>query len=175
MSHLLPGENLILKDHPHWITVIKNVLFPILLLAIVAVADFSFLASSGHHIRTFLSLAVAAFALLWLIVVWIRWQSITYTLTDQRIKIETGVFGRSEKLIPIDRVQDCTTHQSLIGRMLGYGRVEVDAAGAQGAEVLEHLPKPGEFRDQVFVQSEKRRGAGAGVPPQAVPANPSGV
>ena len=39
--------------------------------------------------------------------------------------------------------------------MLGYGRVEVDAAGAQGAEVLEHLPKPGVFRDQVFVQSER--------------------
>jgi hypothetical protein len=43
--------------------------------------------------------------------------------------------------------------------MLGYGRVEVDAAGAQGAEILEHLPSPGTFRDQVFVQSERRRGA----------------
>jgi len=68
------------------------------------------------------------------------------------------VFSRSEKIIPIDRIQDCTTRQSLLGRMLGYGRVEVDAAGAQGAEVLEHLPKPGVFRDQVFVQSERRRG-----------------
>src|SRR5258708_28463200 len=36
---------------------------------------------------------------------------------------------------------------SLIGRMLGYGRVEVDAAGAQGAEVLVHLPNPGAFRE----------------------------
>ena len=174
MSNLLPGENLILKDHPHWITVLKSLFFPILLLIIVAVADLSFLASSGHHIRTYLSLGVAAFALLWLIVVWIRWQSISYTLTDQRIKIEMGVFGRSEKIIPIDRVQDCTTRQSLIGRMLGYGRVEVDAAGAQGAEVLDHLPKPGEFRDQVFVLSEKRRGGGAPAQ-QPLSANPSGI
>jgi uncharacterized membrane protein YdbT with pleckstrin-like domain len=84
--------------------------------------------------------------------------------------IQSGVLSRSEKIIPIDRVQDCTTRQSLTGRMLGYGRVEVDAAGAQGAEVLQHLPKPGVFRDQVFVQSERRRG----VAPTS-PAGQSGV
>jgi uncharacterized membrane protein YdbT with pleckstrin-like domain len=174
MSNLLPGENLILKDHPHWITLVKELTFPVLLLILVAIADFSFLAGSGHHIRTYVSLAAIAVALLWLIVVWIRWRSVRYTLTDQRIKIEAGVLGRSEKIIPIDRVQDCTTRQSILGRMLGYGRVEVDAAGAQGAEVLEHLPNPGAFRDQVFVQSERRRGGGAPTG-QPMPANPSGV
>ena len=120
---------------------------------------------------------VVALAILWVIVVWIRWRSVTYTLTDQRITIQSGVFSRQEKIIPIDRVQDCTTRQSLLGRIIGYGRVEVDAAGAQGAEILDHLPKPGDFRDQVFVQSEKRRGGGATTPAAGapVPANPSGV
>jgi len=171
---LLPGENLILRLHQHWIFVLKSVLIPIALLILVAIGDFTFITGSAVTIAT---LAVVAIALLWLIVVWIRWQSVAYTLTDQRIKIESGVFGRQSKMIPIDRVQDCTTRQSLIGRILGYGRVEIDAAGAQGAEVLDHLPKPGDFRDQVFVQSEKRRG---GVTPGAAPAapvaaNPSGV
>src|SRR6266704_2528638 len=124
MSELLPGENLVLKTHQHWIVVV------------------------------------------------IRWQSVAYTLTDQRIKIESGVFGRASKIIPIDRIQDCTTKQTLFGRMLGYGRVEVDAAGAQGAEVSDHRPQPGTFRDQVFVQSERRRG---GAPSAPAPVNPSGV
>jgi uncharacterized membrane protein YdbT with pleckstrin-like domain len=155
-GELLPGENLILKLHQHWIFVAKSLLIPIALLLLTVVADI--LIGSGTHIRTPLTLAVIALALLWLIVVWIRWQSITYTLTDQRIKLESGILSRSEKIIPIDRIQDCTTRQSLLGRILGYGRVEVDAAGAQGAEVLQHLPSPGRFRDQVFVQSERRRG-----------------
>jgi uncharacterized membrane protein YdbT with pleckstrin-like domain len=178
MSNLLPGENLVLKDHPHWIVLIKSIWFPVVLVIIVVVADFTFLlANHGTlplHFRTYLTLGVIAIAGLWLIAVWIRWQSTAYTLTDQRIKIETGVFGRQEKVIPIDRVQDCTTRMSVVGRMLGYGRVEVDAAGAQGAEVLDHLPNPGAFRDQVFMQSEKRRGGGPGTAP-AMPANPSGV
>src|SRR5438552_12514042 len=181
MSKLLPGENLVLKDHPHWITLVKSVVVPVALLIVVAIADFTILGPDygfyTPNLRKILSLAVIALALLWFIVVWIRWRSITYTLTDQRITIEAGVFSRQEKIIPIDRVQDCTTRQSLIGRILGYGRVEVDAAGAQGAEVLDHLPKPGDFRDQVFVQSEKRRGGGvaAVTSPAPVPANPSGV
>ena len=163
---LLPGENLILKLHQHWIFVAQSLLIPIALLLLVVVADIVLGSTSASNIRLPLTLAIVAIALLWLIVVWIRWRSIVYTLTDQRIKLESGVFSRSEKIIPIDRIQDCTTRQSLIGRILGYGRVEVDAAGAQGAEVLVHLPKPGVFRDHVFVQSERRRGV--------VPSSPTG-
>jgi len=181
MSKLLPGENLVLKDHPHWITLIKSLIVPVVLLIVVAVADFTILGPDygfyTPNLRKVLSGLVVAIAVVWFVVVWIRWQSITYTLTDQRIKIESGGFGRQEKVIPIDRVQDCTTKQSVIGRIFGYGRVEVDAAGAQGAEVLDHLPKPGDFRDQVFMLSEKRRGGGtpAAPPTTAVPANPSGL
>jgi uncharacterized membrane protein YdbT with pleckstrin-like domain len=183
MSKLLPGENLVIKDHPHWITVVGSVIFPAVLVIAVVIADFTIFSPNNvnsiyvPHLRTFLSLGVVALALLWLIVVWIGWRSITYTLTDQRITIQTGVFSRQEKIIPVDRVQDCTTRQSIFGRMFGYGRVEVDAAGAQGAEVLDFLPKPGDFRDQVFVQSEKRRGGGMPSAPSGAPvqANPSGI
>jgi len=183
MSKLLPGENLVLKQHPHWVTVVGSVFLPAVLVVAVAILDFTLLSPNIQagiyvpHLRTFLSLGVVALALIWLIAVWISWQSIVYTLTDQRIMIQTGVFSRQEKIIPIDRVQDCSTRQTVLGRVFGYGRVEIDAAGAQGAEVLQYLPKPGEFRDQVFVLSEKRRGGGIAAAPSGaqVPANPSGV
>jgi uncharacterized membrane protein YdbT with pleckstrin-like domain len=172
-SELLPGENLVLKAHPHWIVIVKSLVFPIALLILIALIDIFFQADYfRRNAKIVVTLILAAIAGLWLIVVWIRWQATAYTLTDQRINIESGVFSRSSKTIPIDRIQDCTTKQTLFGRMLGYGRVEVDAAGAQGAEVLDHLPNPGAFRDQVFMLSERRRGGASGAP---APANPSGV
>lgn len=180
MSKLLPGENLVLKDHPHWITVVKSLLLPALLVVVVAVADFTVFAPGVAYVpklRTFLSLGVVALAILWLIVVWIRWQAITYTLTDQRIKIERGILSHQEKLIAVDRVQDVSTRQSLFGRMLGYGNVQIESAGEGGSEVFYSLPDPDKFRDQVFIQSEARRGGGAPAAPSGapVPANPSGV
>src|SRR6202521_1862351 len=166
MSNLLPGESLVLKDHPHWVVLIKSIWIPIVAVILVVIADFTILLDNYNswnlppRFRTFLTLGVVALAGLWLIVVWIRWQSTTYTLTDQRIKIETGVFGRQEKIIPIDRVQNCTTRMSVMGRMLGYGRVEVDAAGGPGAGGLDHPADPGRVPEPVFLQSEKRRGGG---------------
>src|SRR6202163_770253 len=145
MSNLLPGENLILKDHPHWVVLIKSIWLPIVAVIVVVIADFTILLNNYNswnlplHFRTYLSLAVLALALLWLIGVWTRWQSTTYTLTDQRIKIEIRVLGRQDKVIPIDRIQDCTTRMSVMGRMLGYGRVEIDAAGAHGGADPHHL------------------------------------
>jgi uncharacterized membrane protein YdbT with pleckstrin-like domain len=172
-SELLPGENLVLKAHQHWIVIVKSLVFPIALLILMALIDIFFHTDSFRRDKKIIvTLVVVAIAGAWLIVVWVRWQATAYTLTDQRINIETGVFSRSSKTIPIDRIQDCTTKQTLFGRMLGYGRVEVDAAGAQGAEVLDHLPNPGAFRDQVFMLSERRRGGASGAP---APANPSGV
>jgi len=169
-SQLLPGENLILMDHPHWIVIVKSLVAPIILLIAAGIVDLTVHNVDVPNFQSIVTLGAIAIAGLWLIVVWIRWQSTAYTLTDQRIKIETGVFSRQSKMIPIDRVQDCTTKQSLVGRILGYGRVEVDAAGAQGAEVLDHLPNPDVFRDQVFVQTERRRGGSPSTQP-----HPSGV
>ena len=174
MAHdLLPGENLIIKTHQHWIVLVKQLLIPVLLLIAIAAADLLLKPDAvSQSIKVFATLAVVAIALLWLIVVWVRWQSTAYTLTDQRIRIESGIFSRMSKIVPIDRIQDCTTRQPLIGRMLGYGLVEVDSAGDQGPEVLSHVPNPARWRDEVFVQGERRRGGG---PAAAAQPNPSGV
>src|SRR5260370_3233284 len=172
-SELLPGENLVLKDHQHWIVIVKSLVIPVVLLLIAGVVDLFVKSGTGiPHFRTIVSLAAIAVAGVWLIVVSIRWQATADTLTDQPIKIETGVFGRSSKTIPIDRIQDATTKQTLFGRMLGYGRVEGDAAGAQGAEGLDHLLNPGAFVDHgVMLCGRRLRGASVALPP----AHPSGV
>ena len=180
MSKLLPGENLVLKSHPHWITIVGNLVIPAVLVIAVLVADFTLLNPDNFYVpklRTFLTLGVVALGILWVAIVWIAWQSITYTLTDQRIKIERGILSRQEKLIAIDRVQDVSTQKSLIGRMLGYGHVQIESAGEVGSEVFRDVPSPDRLRDEIFVQSEKRRGGvGPTAPtPPAVAANQSGV
>jgi len=87
----------------------------------------------------------------------------------RRVILDTGVVSRASKVIALDRVQDIATNQSLLGRMLGYGRIEIDSAGAAGAEVLSALPHPQRFRDEVFSRAEKLRGTGASEPTAAAP------
>jgi uncharacterized membrane protein YdbT with pleckstrin-like domain len=155
-EHLLPGENLVLRWHRHWIVAAKSMVLPVLLVVVAVLAAFlSFIPTDYRLIAVLAALTVAGMSA---IVVYVRWTAASFTLTDQRVLLSYGVFSRNSKAIPIDRVQDVSTQQSLLGRAFGYGRVEIDAAGSAGAEVLDHMPDPNGFRDQVFVQSGRLRG-----------------
>lgn len=165
----MPGESLVLKERQHWIVMVRPLLLPVALVVLAAVADF--LAIIPSDFRLIATLATVAILGLALILVFIRWSSRSFTITDRRVILDTGILSRTSKVISLDRVQDIATNQSLLGRMLGYGRIEIDSAGAAGAEVLSALPNPGRFRDAVFAEAENLRthGVNPGTPPnQAV-------
>ena len=168
MANLLPGETIVLRRHPHWVVAVRSLTWPVLLVVLVAAGD-HFIRESliARDVKMVVTLAAVAILGVWLIVTWLRWTATSFTITDQRVILDTGVLGRSSKVIPIDRVQDVSTRQPILGRILGFGTVEIDAAGSQGAERLDHLPAPNAFRDQVFMQSERLRRAAA---PDAQPA-----
>ncbi len=158
MSNLLPGESIVMRRHPHWIVPFRSLLLPVAIVVLVGLLDVmlkpSLVASDVKMVVT-----LAALALLggWAILNWLRWTTTSFTITDQRVILDVGILSHASKVIPIDRVQDVSTRQSVFGRIVGYGRVEIDAAGSQGAEVLDYLPSPGSFRDQVFVESDRVR------------------
>lgn len=164
----MPGESLVMKAHQHWVVLVRPLLLPLLLIVVAVVYDLipNWTPPLPQSVVT---LVLLALAVLWMVVVYIRWRSRGFTVTDRRVLLDTGVFSRSSKVIALDRVQDITTNQSLLGRMLGYGRIEIDSAGAAGAEILTDIPHPNKFRDEVFVRAESLRSAGpGGTPPAAV-------
>ena len=171
MANLLPGESVVLRRHRHWIVPARSLFWPILLVVVVGVLD-HYLKESlvARDVKMVVTLAALALLGLWAIITWLRWNGTSVTITDQRVILDRGVLSRSSKIVPIDRVQDVSTRQPVLGRILGYGTVEIDAAGSQGAELLDHVPSPNRFRDEVFVQSERlRRPAGESQPSPSSP------
>jgi uncharacterized membrane protein YdbT with pleckstrin-like domain len=154
-QYLLPGENLVVTVHRHWIVLAQSLLLPV--LAVVVVVAATLVLPLSPDVRVLVLLIGLAAAGLWTIVGWVRWASTSLTVTDHRVVMETGILSRESKVIPLDRVQDVSTRQSLAGRLFGYGTVEIDAAGPTGSELLDHVPNPHELRDQVFAVSETLR------------------
>jgi uncharacterized membrane protein YdbT with pleckstrin-like domain len=162
MPQLLPSETAVLKRHQHWVMPVKAMTLPVALVVLALLLDVLLRDRLSSDVKLVLTLLAFAIAGIWAIVTWIRWSATAFTITDQRVILDSGVLSRSSKVIPIDRVQDVSTRRSLPGRLLGYGTVEIDAAGAAGAERLDHVPAPDSFRDQVFMESERlRRGPSA--------------
>src|SRR5262245_18470843 len=157
MPKMLAGESLVLPPlHRHWIWLARDLALPTVgaLVGLVAV-DGAGALQLTPDLRVLFTLAVLGAFGLWGIVVWMQWNAALLTVTDQRVIVEEGIFQRSSKVIPLDRVQDVSTKQTLIGRMLDYGLVEIDAAGS--SETFPYVRSPEMLRDQVFVLSEQLR------------------
>jgi membrane protein YdbS with pleckstrin-like domain len=137
---------------PALITLIGSVLLGTLLRLVISDAVLEAVVTLG------IASTIVGTATWW---AWLNWKAGTMTITDQRVILEDGVVQRAAKVIPLDRVQDVSTTQSLLGRFLDYGNVEIDTAGAIPNELFKFARHPDMLRDQVFVLSEQlRRGGG---------------
>lgn len=94
----------------------------------------------------------------------IRWTAsfikhffVRYTLTTRHLLVERGVFSRSRKTIPIQRIQDVATHQRWIDRLFGIGDVIVQSAGEMGAIRLRSLPHCQEYTEKIL-EAVQRKG-----------------
>ena len=73
-----------------------------------------------------------------------------YTLTTVKVEIETGVFSRNSRNIPLRHVQDVTVNQTLKERMLGIGDVIIDSATIDGTMPLHCINDPRRHADLIL-------------------------
>ena len=124
---LHPGEDVIYEGHPSWRSIMSLYLKGAALgLMLGAIAWFA--ASHGLGILVLLAvLAAAALAGL------IQRIFIRYTITTQRLHLKRGIIARNVQQTRIERVQNVTTRQSVMDRVLRVGSVDFDTAGTDDA------------------------------------------
>ena len=157
--HLLPDESLVVPTiHKHWIILVAPFLIPALLVVAGAIVVNVLAAGTiGAGARTVESMALVGAAAIWLLWAWLYRVSSSLTLTNQRVIQEEGILRRTSNVIPIDRIQDMSIKQSILGRLFDYGDIEIDTAGVVANEVFTYVPGPERLRDQLFVVSAQRR------------------
>jgi membrane protein YdbS with pleckstrin-like domain len=176
---LLQDEREIRVARQHW-----SIFIPVAGACLVVVAVLAWLVavlpshvssvSIGTVKTLVLVLGIAAAAIV-LTVHWLRWRYTTFTLTDRRVMVGTGVLSRHTESIALDRVQDTAVRQSLLARVFRAGDVEIESAGRDGTEVLARIHDPQGFSNDLLNAVEAHRMgrpfAGGDAPP-AGPAPP---
>jgi membrane protein YdbS with pleckstrin-like domain len=74
----------------------------------------------------------------------LRWHFQTYTLTSTRVITAYGVINRVEESLGLDKVQHTSIRLDALGRLFGYGHIEIRSAG-RGQEILDHLADADSF------------------------------
>ena len=160
---LLPGERMLVSSSRHWVVLLRPIATTIL-AAIVVLVVLALLPLAAE-LRLFLMLGVVLAGILIINLYYWGWRAHEYVLTDQRVIINEGIVSKFSRSIAIDRIQDLTTFQGLWGRTWGFGDIELESAGREGAEMLSTVPRPQQLRNAIFAQIEaRRRPGGLGTP-----------
>lgn len=82
-------------------------------------------------------------------VIFLHWICIKYYLTNLRLIEERGIIGKRIMSIWLDKVQDVTCKFSILGRIFGFGDIEIESAGTYGKIVFGFLPLPKTLQEKL--------------------------
>ena len=123
-----PGETIIFDGGPSWRSVLGTYLKGDL-LAFAVGAVLWFVVSPGAGVAAFVAIALLA-----VLVGFVKRRSTRYVITDQRLYIRRGLLSRTEQQTRLTRVQDVSTRQSMLERMLQIGTVDFDTTGDESED-----------------------------------------
>jgi uncharacterized membrane protein YdbT with pleckstrin-like domain len=158
-KHLIEGETIIYETRLHWIVLVV----PILLGLVFALAGAALLVFSGrttdgqnlaHQSLLVIGAAFLVIALLFIVRGVLIRNATEMTVTNKRVFVKVGLAARRTVELLLSRVESIGVEESVMGRMLGYGRVIVHGTGGT-PEVFNMIAHPLEFRTQVQQQIEK--------------------
>lgn len=93
-------------------------------------AAIAYLAVSG---RAGTAIAVAVLMLLFLAgSLYLYWNRFEFRVGTSEIRIDSGIFSRTHRSIPFDRIQDVDLTQGPLARLLGIAKVKFETGGSAG-------------------------------------------
>lgn len=176
-DQLTADEHVIMHLRPHWKVLFGKVLLALLaMVAVLAVALWI-----GNQYVVGVAAILAVLVVVWLAVwPWVDWRSTHYVFTNERVMLRTGVVRRDRRDIPLNRINDHSTSQTMLDRLFGCGTMIIESAGERGQSVLHALPdidrvqnELNEIIDQAVMGPPQRRIDNPAPPaPGGSPANP---
>lgn len=155
--HLQEGEEIVVERRPHVITFAEPMI-ALIISTVAGAAASQFINPLGGSTNTYISwaaLVLPILSLVWLFVRWLKWRSTMFVVTTERLISREGLFARSGMEIPLERVNNISSHQTFFERILGAGDLLIESGGEDGQQRYSNVRKPFELQNQINRQIER--------------------
>jgi uncharacterized membrane protein YdbT with pleckstrin-like domain len=146
---LQPDEIVRFKTNYHWVDFV-----PGLALLLLAIISYWWSDRPDSWYGLWITLAVLLLAGAGILLVRAGFQRFIteIAVTDRRVIYKTGFVSRQTDEMPLAKVENIEVKQSILGRLLDYGDVDVQGTGAGGIgpDKLHRIASPLEFRNHVL-------------------------
>ena len=146
---LQPGEQLRYQATIHWVTYLHGAAWLLAALLVWLVTPASW--RDGFLMNTLLIILVAV-GVFFLALAWFNAWITEIAITDRRVIYKRGLVSRTTAEMTMEKIETVKVDQSILGRILDYGKVSVLGAGT-GTDSLgqlhEPIAAPLEFRNHI--------------------------
>lgn len=160
---LAPGETVLHRTLRHWVVLMRWIGSAAVLavLGLVMASIYGFAGWQGAGIGAWIGVALLVIAALVALPAILRWVTEIYLVTDRRVIRVAGVLNKQALDSGLAKINDVRLTQTVPGRLLGYGTLEIITASESGINRLEYLPRPMAFKKAMMTATEARGGGGA--------------
>ena len=142
-TELKQDEKKLLIIRQHWLKLV----LPILLWLVAAVLLILFAGNTG--------LIITLVTALYPMYEYLNWKNNLWCITNLRVVDESGFFGRYSKESPLDKINNVEYDQTLWGRILGYGNVDIQTAAELGETRYHLIHHPKLLKDTITHAQEE--------------------
>jgi hypothetical protein len=142
------NEKIVLVARQHWLVLVVAALVDsILTVVIIAVA----LALGG--IAALLAI-LAVFPIAHFVFRYLNWYNLQFIVTNRRVMEIRGVINKRASDSSLEKVNDVVLEQSILGRFLDYGTVEIITGSDIGVNFFRNIAHPVRFKTEMLNQKE---------------------
>ena len=141
-TQLKKNEKVILETKPHWFTLIVP------FLVMLAGSIMGIIIGSYGYIAVIVLIGYFAFKI-------VQRNNNLWAVTNLRVIDEYGVFSNNSKESPLDKINNVSYRQSFLGKMLGYGNVQIQTAAEIGSSTYFAVENPKELKDTITHMQEE--------------------
>ncbi len=124
-----PGEEIFFHGHPSWRSMAPFYRKGLLVALVAGVIAGVVTRVADHHVQAgWVAVAVVVVFILLAVIGQLQRIQTTYSITNQRLTIETGLLSKQVHQTRLERIQNVNSEQSLADRLLRIGTVDFDTA-----------------------------------------------
>ncbi len=147
------GETIVMEMKPHW----RALIVPALVLIVVVFASTWlslmwgswFEGSVGSIGRWVIVIASLTLIIVFAVRPFLFWITTQYVFTNRRIITRAGLVAKRGRDMPLAKVNNVSFEISVFGRMLNYGRLEIESAGDEDL-VIDDVPNVETIQREVY-------------------------
>lgn len=153
---LSQNEKILLSTRQHWFTLASAIFFEIAAIIIIFAAT----VTSAIFFQEYALIIAAVGFILMLIPIGtmtrdiLMWTNHQYLVTNRRVMQLSGVINKSVIDSSLEKVNDVKMEQSALGRMFGYGDIEILTASEMGVNLFKKIEDPVGFKTAMLNAKE---------------------